>query len=213
MLKDIPAEIAERLLRVNAIKLSPKNPFTWASGLKSPIYCDNRVSLSYPTTRDFVKNSLVEKAKSFGDFDIVAGVATAGIPHGILIADALNKPFVYVRGKAKGHGRQNMIEGDIKGDERVLVVEDLISTGMSSIQAATALRDCGCEVVSILAIFDYGFDVAKQNFKDNDFNCVAISNYGALIDEAMNSGYINEEEAVILKSWREDPKAWSEKNS
>ncbi|KAI9551193.1 hypothetical protein GHT06_007052 [Daphnia sinensis] len=158
----IAQEVAKNLLQINAVKLSPQNPFTWASGIKSPIYCDNRITLSYPSVRDFIIQAFVEKAQKFEPFDIVAGVATAGIPHGALIADRMKKPFIYIREKAKSHGRQNQIEGIIHEGAKVLVIEDLISTGGSSIKAVEAAREAGCEVVGVLAIFSYGFEKAER---------------------------------------------------
>ena len=166
----IASEVAQNLLQANAIKLSPQAPFTWASGLKSPIYCDNRITLSYPDIRTSIIKAFQEKAKNFQDFDTVAGVATAGIPHGALLAQALNLPFIYVRSKAKGHGRQNQIEGKISGNEKVLVIEDLISTGGSCLQAVDALQQEGCQVVGVLAIFTYGFQKAVDAFAAADCN-------------------------------------------
>ena len=206
-------QIAKRLLRINAIRLKPSNPFTWASGIKSPIYCDNRITLSHPTTRTFIKEGLVALAEKFDEFDYVAGVATAGIPHGALIADALNKPFIYVRSKAKEHGRQNMIEGEIMGGERVLVVEDLISTGKSSIQACDALKEVGTRIVGVVAIFSYNFQEAANNFEKAGISYKTLSNYEALLDEAMESGYINKEEFETLSEWRKDPIGWSKQFS
>jgi len=202
------AEIASHLLRIDAIKLRPKMPFTWASGIKSPIYCDNRISLTHPTTRNFVKESLAEKSKVFGEFTVVAGVATAGIAHGALLADALGLPFIYVRSKPKGHGRQNMIEGEVKGNENVLVVEDLISTGKSSIQACDALREVGCTVAGVISIFSYEFDMAKENFDNANIRSESLSGYSALLEEASKTGYIDAKEMDVLLEWRKDPKNW-----
>ncbi len=196
------AAVAQQLLQIKAIKLSPQNPFTWASGIKSPIYCDNRKVLSYPTARKFIKECFVEKSKSFGFFNMVAGVATAGIAHGALLADALGLPFVYVRSKAKGHGMQNLIEGELRGNERVLVVEDLISTGGSSLKAVQALEDYGCSIAGVVAIFSYGFEKAKTAFEEEDCKLETLSNYDTLLQEALSIGYINETDLAMLENWR-----------
>jgi len=199
---NLASEVAKRLLQIKAIKLSPQNPFTWASGIQSPIYCDNRIVLSYPEARDFVKKGLVDKSKVFGEFDVVAGVATAGIAHGMLLADALNKPFIYVRSSAKGHGRQNLIEGELKKGQSVLVVEDLISTGGSSIKAIEALRENVANVVGCLAIFTYGFHKADAAFKAALCKYETLSDYDALIKEAIESNYISQEDMENLVNWR-----------
>ncbi len=196
------SQIAAKLLQIKAIKLKPQNPFTWASGIQSPIYCDNRKTLSHPAIRTFIKESLVEKSKLFGTFDIVAGVATAGIAHGALLADALNLPFAYIRSKAKGHGLQNRIEGDVSGSERVLVVEDLISTGGSSLEAVDVLKNVGCEVVGVLAIFTYGFEQSKTAFAAADCQLETLSNYDVLLEEALTTQYITADEVEVLKAWR-----------
>ncbi len=204
----VAAEIARRLLQINAIKLQPNAPFTWASGLQSPIYCDNRVSLSFPEVRSFVKNALAGAAKSFEPFDVVAGVATAGIPQGALVADLLDKPFIYVRSSAKEHGRQNLIEGELAPNARVLVIEDLISTGMSSLKAVDSLREAGAEVVGLLAIFTYGFDKAEKAFLEKNVAWRALSNYDAMIEEAVRSNYVDKSDLATLKNWREAPEQW-----
>lgn len=206
---NIATEIAQRLLQIKAIKLSPQKPFTWASGLKSPIYCDNRMVLSHPAIRRFVVDCFEEKSKNFAPFDLIAGVATAGIPHGALLADRLDLPFVYVRAKAKEHGRQNLIEGEIHGHERVLVIEDLISTGGSSLSAVEVLKEAGCTIAGTLAIFTYSFDAAAEAFQKAACPLDTLSHYDALIQEAARSGYISGEELDLLRSWRADPKAWS----
>jgi len=200
----LSSEIAKKLLQINAIKLSPQNPFTWASGIESPIYCDNRKTLSHPRVRASIKESLVEKSKVFGMFNMVAGVATAGIAHGALLADALDLPFAYVRSKAKGHGLQNRIEGDVRGNERILVVEDLISTGGSSLEAVQVLEAYGCNVAGVLAIFTYGFDKALQAFEKADCRLETLSNYDALLAEALAIEYITPSEAEQLKEWRKN---------
>jgi orotate phosphoribosyltransferase len=201
-------EVARNLLEIKAIKLSPSEPFTWASGLQSPIYCDNRVALSYPAVRNFIKNCLAEKSREFPDFDVVAGVATAGIPHGVLLADILGKPFVYVRSSAKDHGRRNQIEGELAPGQRVLVIEDLISTGGSCIQAVDSLREAGAEAVGVLAIFQYGFSTAAQAFKEKNIDFQTLTSYNTLILEAVNMGYVSDRELETLKKWRENPAGW-----
>lgn len=196
------SEVARRLLQIKAIKLSPQNPFTWASGIQSPIYCDNRLVLSHPEIRNFIKQSLVEASKAFPSFDVVAGVATAGIAHGSLLADGLNYPFIYVRDKAKGHGRQNQIEGAFQAGQKVLVVEDLISTGGSALKAVDALRAAGAEVLGVIAIFSYGFEKAVEAFKAADCPFKTLSNYEVLIKEAVENEYISSEDLILLKNWR-----------
>ncbi len=202
------AEVARNLLEIKAIKLSPNDPFTWASGIQSPIYCDNRVALSYPAVRSFIKQCLAEKSRAFGNFDVVAGVATAGIPHGALLADALEKPFIYVRSSPKDHGRRNLIEGELHAGQRVLVVEDLISTGGSCIVAAEAIREAGAIVVGVLAIFQYGFEKAKTAFAERNIEFQTLTNYEALIPEAIKMGYVSESDLNTLKQWRENPNGW-----
>lgn len=204
----LESEVARNLLEIKAVKLSPNEPFTWASGLLSPIYCDNRVALSHPAVRSFLKNCLAEKSRSFGDFDVVAGVATAGIPHGALLADVLEKPFIYVRSSAKDHGRRNQIEGELKTGQRVLVIEDLISTGGSCLVAVDALRDAGAIVTGVLAIFQYGFAKADKAFADKDVPFTTLSNYDALVQEAARTGYVSESDLNTLKQWRENPESW-----
>lgn len=208
---NIANDVAEKLLQINAVKLNPQNPFTWASGIQSPIYCDNRLVLSFPTVRSFVIQAFVEKASQFGAFDIVAGVATAGIPHGALLADRLEKPFIYVREKAKSHGRQNQIEGNIWAGAKVLVIEDLISTGGSSLKAVETLRDAGCEVVGILAIFSYGFQKATDVFGAAACPFDTLSNYNVLVEKAVEMHYISPNDLETLKSWRESPTTWQAK--
>ena len=207
----IAQEVAQKLLQINAVKLSPQNPFTWASGIKSPIYCDNRITLYYPSVRDRIIESFVEKSTQFGAFDMVAGVATAGIPHGALIADRLKKSFIYIREKAKSHGRQNQIEGMPHGNTeglKVLVIEDLISTGGSSLKAVEAVREAGMAVVGVLAIFTYGFEKADTLFKEANCPFDTLSNYDILIAQAIENQYIKQEEMETLKSWRLSPETW-----
>ena len=201
-------EVARNLLEIKAIKLSPNDPFTWASGIQSPIYCDNRIALSHPKVRSFIKEQLAEKSKYFPNFDVVAGVATAGIAHGALLADRLEKPFVYVRSSAKGHGRRNLIEGELKAGQKVLVVEDLISTGGSCLAAAEALLEAGAEVVGVLAIFQYGFEKANISFESKNLDFQTLTNYDTLILEAEKMGYVTESDLHTLRKWRENPDAW-----
>jgi len=201
-------QIADNLLQINAIKLSPQNPFTWASGMRSPIYCDNRLSLSYPKVRNLICDAFAVKALSFGHYDIIAGVATAGIPHGMLLASRLDKPFIYVRDKAKGHGRQNQIEGALPEGKKVLMIEDLISTGGSSLKAVEAVRQAGGDVVGVMAIFSYGFAKASKAFEENNCTFKILLAYETLIERASKSEYINEEEKEVLARWNKDPEGW-----
>ena len=207
MLSEI--EIAKELLKINAIKLQPDDPFTWASGLRSPIYCDNRLTLSYPQLRTSIKRSLSEKAIEAWTFNKVAGVATAGIAHGALVADHLNLPFVYVRSKPKGHGARNQIEGDLLPGDRCLVVEDLISTGGSCIKAIEVLRENGAEIAGAIAIFTYEFQKAKDNFNSIDCPFTTLSNYSSLLIAAKQLNKLNETQFQSLTSWRKNPQKWS----
>ena len=200
---DIAAHVAHQLLGVNAVKLSPQAPFTWASGIQSPIYCDNRKILSYPKARKIVVEAFVERAKTMGTFQVVAGVASAGVPWGAMIADALDLPFVYVRDKAKAHGMGNRIEGELRGHERILVIEDLISTGGSSLEAVAALENFGCTVVGVLAIFTYGFATATERFAQAECKLVTLSDYDTLVQEAIKIGYVQEEDLAILAAFRQ----------
>ncbi|HOY14035.1 MAG TPA: orotate phosphoribosyltransferase [Saprospiraceae bacterium] len=202
--------VASNLLQIKAIKLNTQTPFTWASGIKSPIYCDNRVSLSHPSARNVIKEALAEKSKEFGAFDMVAGVATAGIAHGALLADFLNMPFSYVRSEAKSHGRQNQIEGDLKPGQKILVIEDLISTGGSSIQVVEVLRQEGYEVVGVLAIFDYQLAKSVLNFAREKCKYASLCNYETLLQEALETDYISNDQLSVLKEWNADPNGWSE---
>lgn len=203
--------VAEFLLQIKAIKLQPGKPFTWASGWKSPIYCDNRVTLSYPPIRTFIRQQLTHLInEEFGAVDLVAGVATGGIPQGVLVAQDLGLPFVYVRPEPKKHGRQNLIEGDLSSGQRVVVVEDLISTGKSSLQAVKALREAGCDVAGMVAVFSYGFKAAEENLSDAGCKYFTLTNYEALLKKAVENGYIREEEAENLKEWRKDPENWGQ---
>lgn len=200
---NIASEVAKRLLQIKAIKLSPQKPFTWASGIQSPIYCDNRITLSHPEVRALLKQSLKEVSAEFGSFDAVAGVATAGIAHGLMLAEALQLPFAYVRSKPKEHGRQNQIEGELAPGAKTLVVEDLISTGGSSLAAVQALRDAGIEVVGVLAIFSYNFEKAKKAFEAANCPLRTLSNYDVLIREALASKYVNLIDIDLLTTWKD----------
>ncbi|MCT4624599.1 MAG: orotate phosphoribosyltransferase [Schleiferiaceae bacterium] len=201
--------VADKLLQIKAIKLQPNQPFTWASGWKSPIYCDNRLSLSYPEIRSYVVESLAKGIEEkYGEFDVVAGVATGAIAVGALVADKLNKPFVYVRSSAKAHGRQNKVEGALEAGQKVVVVEDLISTGMSSLDAVAALREMNAEVIGMAAIFSYGFDVANDNFVNANCTLFTLSNYDALVENAADTGYIDQDSLSLLKEWRANPSQW-----
>jgi len=204
-------QVAEFLLQIKAIKLQPNNPFTWASGWKSPIYCDNRITLSHPTIRTYIRQQLTEIiTEKFGAVGCIAGVATAGIPQGTLVAQELGLPFIYVRAKAKEHGTGSLIEGDILTGKRVVVIEDLISTGKSSLQAVNALRDAGYDVAGLAAIFTYGFDVATENFAKANCPFVTLSNYGALIKYAEENQYILPKDAEVLREWRQSPSIWGQ---
>lgn len=210
-MSDTAKEIAKLLLEINAIKLSVDNPFTWASGWKSPIYCDNRLSLSYPSVRKFIKEKIAESIKSnFPEVEAIVGVATAGIPQGALVADALEKPFIYVRSKPKGHGMENMIEGKVTPNQKVVVIEDLVSTGGSSLKAVEALAANSIQVLGMVSIFTYGFPVADQNFQKAGVQLISLSNYNELIDTALKLKYISGQQVEQLKSWREDPGAWGQ---
>lgn len=203
------AIIAGRLMDIKAIKLQPNEPFTWASGWKSPIYCDNRKALSYADVRTFIKCAFADLARQkYADVDVVAGVATGAIAQGALVADLLGKPFIYVRSAPKDHGLANLIEGDLKAGQKVLVIEDLISTGGSSLKAVAALRDAGAEVLGMLAIFTYGFPVAANAFKEANVQLDTLSNYDDLIAEAVTRGYVSESDIEALKQWRQNPANW-----
>lgn len=208
-MKTLEKIFAAKLLNVKAIKLQPNNPFTWASGWKSPFYCDNRKTLSYPCLRSFVKLETARLVlERFGEVDAIAGVATGAIPQGALVADALGLPFVYVRSKPKDHGLENLIEGELKPDMKVVVVEDLISTGGSSLKAVEAIRNNGCEVIGMVAAYTYGFPQAEKAFKEAKVSLVTLTNYEAVVAEALRIGYINESETALLDEWRKDPANW-----
>lgn len=201
---------AAKLLNVKAIKLQPANPFTWASGWKSPFYCDNRKTLSFPDLRTFVKVELTRTIlENFPEAEAVAGVATGAIAQGALVADALGLPFAYVRSKAKDHGMANLIEGELQPGTKVVVVEDLISTGGSSLKAVEALRAAGYEVVGMVASYTYGFPVAEQAFADADVKLITLTNYEAVVAEALHTGYIADDQVPMLHEWRKDPAHWN----
>jgi len=203
------SKVAEFLLQIKAIVLSPDDPFTWASGWNSPIYCDNRKTLSYPKIRTFLRQEMASAiVDKFGKPDVIAGVATGGIAQGALIAQELGLPFVYVRSSPKGHGMTNLIEGVIEKGQTVVVVEDLISTGGSSLKAVKALREAGCKVTGMTAIFTYAFDAAVEAFEENECELVTLSDYHYVIERAADTGYISTDQTNSLKSWRSDPSIW-----
>lgn len=211
-LNEVEQKIAESLLQIKAIKLQPKNPFTWASGWKSPIYCDNRITLSHPAIRTYIRQKLSQLIQEeFGTVEMISGVATAGIPQGVLVAQDLGLPFTYVRSSAKDHGRQNLIEGEVVSGQRVVVIEDLISTGKSSLQAVDALREAGCNVVGLVSIFTYGFDAAVNNFAEAKCPFFSLCNYDALIKVAVTNSYVLESDVALLEQWRRDPSNWTGK--
>lgn len=206
------AILAQHLLRVKAVRLSPNEPFTWASGLKSPIYCDNRITLSHTDVRTFIRDEFVKSVKEFyGNPDVIAGVATGGIAQGALVAQELGLPFVYVRSEKKNHGMNNQIEGEIKAGQKVVVIEDLVSTGKSSLAAVDALREAGVEVVGMLAIFTYQMQIATDNFAGKQCELRTLTNYTTLIDEAIKENYISKSDLDSLMEWRKDQQAWSDK--
>ena len=202
-------KIAELLLQINAIKLNSKNPFTWASGWKSPIYCDNRLILSHPKIRIYVREQISKQIiELFGKPDVIAGVATGAIGMGMLVADILNLPFIYVRPESKKHGRKNQIEGSFEKNQNVVVIEDLISTGKSSIAAVNALRESQLKVKGMISIFTYGFEISKSNFNENKIEFNSLSSYEVLLEQALNTNYINEKEFQTLSAWRDNPENW-----
>ncbi len=201
-------EIAEILLELQAVKLSPKNPFTWASGIQSPIYCDNRITLSHPEERNFIARSLMGLVDDWEKIDVIAGVATAGIPYASILAHITEKPLVYVRSSNKKHGRQNIIEGAYIPGQRVIVVEDLISTGGSSLDAVEQLRSVGLEVTGVIAIFSYELQKAMENFGNMNIKYKSLSNYNDLIQQAVEMKYVSEEDLSILAAWNSSPQNW-----
>ncbi|MFV8224817.1 orotate phosphoribosyltransferase [Christiangramia aquimixticola] len=208
--KETAKKTAELLLQIKAIKLEPQEPFTWASGWKSPIYCDNRIILSYPVMRNYIREQFARQIEEkYGKPDVIAAVATGAIGIGMLVAEYLSLPFIYVRPEAKGHGRKNQIEGNLEEGQTVVVVEDLISTGNSSLNAVKALKEAGAQVKGMFAIFTYGFDVSTSNFTEANVELHTLSDYENLIETAQHTNYINTEEAGILRKWREQPDNWT----
>ena len=202
-------KVAESLLKIKAIKLQPSEPFTWASGWKSPIYCDNRKTLSFPEIRTLVRDEFVKTVKAkYPQAEVIAGVATGAIAQGALVAQELGLPFIYVRSSPKDHGLGNLIEGDLKAGQKVVVIEDLISTGGSSLKAAEAVRTAGAEVLGMVAIFTYGFPVSENAFKEHKVELTTLSNYNAMIETAVATGYVKEEQVETLKEWRKSPDTW-----
>lgn len=211
MMNDTSAKIAQYLLECEAVKLNVDEPFTWTSGMRSPIYCDNRVTLSYPAIRQYITNELVKAiTQHFGNVEAIAGVATAGIAQGALIADKMNLPFAYVRPEPKKHGLKNSIEGHLEPGAKVVVVEDLISTGKSSLKAVEDLRENGIDVVGLVSIFNYGFAAADQKFKDTNCSYISLSNFNALAEVAIQTNYITNLQAEKIAMWSKDPQAWSD---
>lgn len=209
-MKNTEKEIAERLLRIKAIKLQPQNPFTWASGWQSPIYCDNRKTLSYPDIRTYIKSALVQNILNlYPEVEVIAGVATGAIAQGALVAEELGVPFIYIRSTPKGHGLENLIEGDLKPKQKVVIIEDLISTGGSSLKAVEAIRKDGSEVLGMVAIFSYGFPIAVEQFKQAKVKLNTLSNYDAVLEQALSTNYITQTELNTLKSWRLNPAEWN----
>lgn len=206
---DTAEKTAEFLLQIKAIKLQPEEPFTWASGWKSPIYCDNRMSLSYPSIRNYLRSAMADLIEEhYPSADVIAGVATGAIAIGALVAEQLGLPFVYVRSKAKEHGRQNLIEGHLPEGANVVVIEDLVSTGMSSLQAVAALRESGARVLGMGALFTYGFDISEKAFEDANCQLVTLSNYDHLIEKAVEGGYVDKSQERTLNEWRINPSSW-----
>ncbi len=205
----VAEKVASYLLDIKAIKLEPTHPFTWASGWKSPIYCDNRKTLSYPEVRSYIKEQFAALVREkYPEVEVVAGVATGAIAQGVLVAQELDLPFIYIRSSAKSHGLENLIEGEYKSGQKVVVIEDLVSTGGSSLQAVEALRNAGCEVLGMLAIFTYGFQKAVDNFEKAGCQLTTLSNYNAMIDLALKTGYIQEDQVEKLKEWRLSPETY-----
>lgn len=205
----VAENVALHLLKIKAIKLEPAHPFTWASGWKSPIYCDNRKTLSYPEVRSYIRDQFAAVVREkYPQAEVIAGVATGAIAQGVLVAQELNLPFIYIRSSAKSHGLENLIEGEYKAGQKVVVIEDLISTGGSSLQAVEALRKAGCEVLGMAAIFTYGFQKATDNFKAAACELITLSNYNAMIDLAVKTGYVQEADVEKLKEWRKSPETY-----
>ena len=209
--KETAKKTAELLLQVKAIKLQPNEPFTWASGWKSPIYCDNRVTLSHPMIRTYIRENMVKAIeKNYGKPNVIAGVATGAIAIGVLVAEAMGLPFIYIRPEAKKHGRQNQIEGHLENGQSVVVIEDLISTGMSSLKAVDALKEADANILGMVAIFTYGFDIAEKAFKDKGVELVTLSDYDHLIEQASDTKYVADNEVSMLTEWRISPNQWKQ---
>jgi len=207
--RTLAENVASMLLEVKAVRLNPDRPFKWASGWNSPIYCDNRITLSYPKVRTAIKNGLASAVQAYwNEVEIIAGVATAGIAQGALVADWLELPFCYVRPEPKKHGMGNQIEGYIKPGQKVVLIEDLVSTGGSSLKAADALREAGANVLGMVSIFTYGFDISRQNFAEKDLKFYSLSDYDTLIEEAVKQKYISESQLITLHEWRNNPAEW-----
>lgn len=208
-LAKIQKQVAKYLLDIHSVELQPNSPFTWASGWKSPIYTDNRKTLSYPEVRNFIRDKFAEIIKAqYPDVEVIAGVATGAIAVGVLVAELLNLPFVYVRSSSKNHGLENQVEGVIKEGQKVVVIEDLVSTGMSSLKAVDALRGKNCNVMGMLAIFTYGFGAAEEAFKQANCTLQTLSNYNALIELATEIGYVTKDQIPTLQEWRKSPETW-----
>ncbi len=209
-MKLLEKQVAAKLLKIKAVKLQPNNPFIWASGWKSPIYCDNRKTLSYPRIRTYIKLQIARLIQeNYPDAEVIAGVATGAIAQGVLVADLLGLPFIYIRPTPKDHGLENLIEGDLKPKQKVVVIEDLISTGGSSLKAVEAIRNDGSEVLGMVAIFSYGFPVATQKFKQAKVKLTTLCNYDAVLAEALATKYISEDDIETLKEWRTNPAEWN----
>jgi orotate phosphoribosyltransferase len=209
--KECGLKVAEFLLQIKAIKLQPNDPFTWASGWNSPIYCDNRKILSYPKIRTYIRQQFVEMIVNvYGKPDVIAGVATGGIAIGALVAEEMGIPFVYVRSSTKGHGLQNKVEGVLDSSQNVVIVEDLVSSGKSSLDALEAIREIGCKVKGMAAIFTYGFEIAEDNFKESNCKLITLSDYTCLLKQATDSNYINENDILSLQEWRTSPSSWKQ---
>jgi orotate phosphoribosyltransferase len=208
-MESVQVEVTKKLLEINTIKIQPTNPFTWASGWKSPIYCDNRKILSYPKTRTYIRDRFVEVVKEkYPQAEVIAGVATGAIAIGALVAEVLGLPFIYIRSKPKGHGLENLIEGDLNPNQKVVVIEDLVSTGISSLNAAEAVNNFGGEVIGMVAIFTYNFPHAIENFKKAKIELTTLSRYQTLIDTAVEIGEVTSDQVATLMKWREDPANW-----
>jgi orotate phosphoribosyltransferase len=211
--KRMKKEIATHLLEIGAVSLQPNEPFTWSSGLKSPIYCDNRLTLAYPNVRSEIADGLTTLIRTyFPDAEVIAGTATAGIPHAAWVSERLNLPMCYVRSQAKGHGKGKQIEGKVEKGQKVVVIEDLVSTGGSSLKAVRVLREAGCDVLGVVAIFTYGLEKGKQTFAENGVDVYTLTDYDTLIETAVALGFVTEQDLVTLREWRENPEEWGKQN-